>query len=52
MTGCPMAYPYACQTCTFYGQCPPSRTLEKLEELQTQFEELKQVLNEITKAGK
>ena len=52
MTGCPMAYPYACQNCSFHSLCPPSRTLEKLEELQAQLAEFKQMLAEITKAGK
>ena len=48
VTGCPLAYPDTCSTCVYYGQCPPSRALEKLEKLQAQFDELKRMLERIT----
>lgn len=48
MTGCPMAYPDTCTTCVYYGKCPPSQAVEKLEQLQTQFAELKTILEQLT----
>lgn len=52
MTGCPMAYPDACTTCHYFGKCPPSQAVEKLEQLQIQFDELKRLLEEMTIAHK
>lgn len=51
MTGCPMAYPDVCQTCVYFGKCPPSQTVEKLEKLQTQFNELKHSWNGSQRRG-
>lgn len=48
MTGCPMAYPDACQSCVYYGKCPPSQAVEKLEQLQNQFDEVKRMLEQLS----
>lgn len=46
MMTCPMAYE-ACQCCEYIGKCPPSQAVEKLEKLQTQFDELKRMLEKV-----
>lgn len=50
MTGCPMAYPDACASCVYYGKCPPSQAVEKLEQLQNQFAELRTMLEQMAGA--
>lgn len=52
MTGCPVAYPDACNSCVYYGKCPPSQAVEKLEKLQSQFDELKRMLEQIVPTAK
>ncbi|SFQ98000.1 hypothetical protein [Desulfoscipio geothermicus] len=45
MTGCPMAYTDPCSNCAKYGTCAPSQAVRKLEELEKQVKELKQLLD-------
>ncbi len=49
MSGCPMAYPYVCENCSYSSSCPPSKAVDKLNELQTQFNELKQMLEQLSR---
>jgi len=44
MTGCPMAYVNPCSECARYGSCAPSQSVQKLENLEKEINELKQLL--------
>lgn len=48
MNGCPIAFSDICHNCVYYGECPPSITVEKLEKIQVQLNELKQMLKNIS----
>jgi hypothetical protein len=45
MTGCPMAYADPCSNCAKFGTCAPGLAVRKLEELEKQVKELKQLLD-------
>jgi len=44
MTGCPLAYSDPCSSCAKYGECAPSQAVRKIEELEKQIKEIKQLL--------
>lgn len=46
MTGCPMAYSDPCKNCAQFGNCAPSQAVNKLEMLEKQLQELRQLLEQ------
>lgn len=52
MTQCPLAYTDPCTKCAQYGNCSPSQAVQKLDVLENLMQELKQMMECITKSKK
>lgn len=44
MNQCPLAYADPCAECAQFGNCSPSEAVQKLNELEEQIKDLKQML--------
>jgi len=44
MNQCPLAYIDTCAECAQFGKCSPSAAVQKLNELEKQIKDLKQML--------
>ncbi len=44
MNQCPLAYIDTCSECAQYGNCSPSKTVQKLDELEILLQDIKELL--------
>jgi len=49
VTGCPIAYAHPCSSCAQFGNCAPSQAVVKLNQLEVEVNELRQMLAKMEK---
>lgn len=47
MNQCPLAYVDPCTQCAQYGNCSPSKAVQKIEELESLIQDLKKMINKL-----
>jgi hypothetical protein len=48
MVQCPLAFEDSCSECAQFGNCSPSKTLQKLNVLERELQDLKKMLQQLT----